>query len=381
VSLAVEAYGQSHLRNDPTLRARALRSTSGAVGISEATVAGAFGPVVLSFGRDREAWLGRGMNSIALAANGPPLDRLAASLVFGRFEGRALYAVINDVVLDTLSDGLPSGTPAQRFHRSVIGHALTWRPGRSFEVTIGETILISRGSRTLEFGYANPLMPYILTQNDADRDGSSARDNLLLFASATGRAGSARLTGELLIDDLQLDEEREVTPNQLAWRLDARYGFGSRIPLSIGAEYERVDGYTYLRGLYTDVYQFNDHPLGSELGPDSDRLLAVGEAWLNDALRVSTSVGVWRRGAQRIARRPARGAVNAGADGFLTTTAEDPFVQRAMLGTAAVEFLRPLFPVVLAAEAARIDHPDHTSAGAATYVRAYLKATYAFRYP
>src|SRR5687768_7653595 len=290
-AVVIEGFAQSHARNDPLIRSRRLRSTTGVVGISEATFTGAAGPLTFSIGRDREVWLGRETESLILSGNAPPLDRIIAALTTRHFEARALYALLNDVVLDTLTGELPSGMPDQRFHRSIAAHALTWRPSRAFEITAGEAVLLSRGSRTLELGYANPLMPYILTQNDASADGNQVRDNLVVFASGRLRVGGSRLVGELLVDDLQIDEDRELTPNQLAWRIEARQGWASPIAGSGGLEYERVDGYTYLRGLYTDVYQYADRPLGSELGPDADRFRGFVEVWPNGTLRVASSVG------------------------------------------------------------------------------------------
>ena len=376
----VEAYAQSHTRNDPLIRSRPLRSTTGAVGISEATFAGTVGPLTFSIGRDREVWLGREAESIVLSGNAPPLDRVMAALNTRRFEGRALYAMLSDVVIDTVHGELPSGTPSQRFHRTLIAHALTWRPSRAFEITLGETILLSRGSRTLELGYANPLMPYILTQHDAAGEGNEVRDNLGVFAGARAQAGRSVLSGELLVDDIQIDADRELTPNQLAWRVEGRQGWAAPIPGSAGVEYQRVDSYTYLRGLYTDVYQFSDRPLGSELGPDADRLRGFAEVWPTGTLRVASGVGVWRRGAQRLSRRPAEGALGNAGQPFPTTSADRPFAQRAIIADLSVALARAELPIMFSVEAARIRSAE-SERGSAMFVRAHLSATYAFRYP
>lgn len=378
----IEAFGQTHARNDPYIRANRLRSTTGVVGISEATFSGAFGPVVLSVGRDREAWFGAGTESLILSAHAPPLDRLAASLTTRHFEARALYAVLDDVVIDTTRGELGSGTPSQRFHRSLAGHALTWRPTPALEVSIGETILISRGSRTLELGYANPLMPYILTQHDAGSDGSQVRDNLIVYGGVRTRIGTAQLNGEVIVDDIQIDAaDRESVPNQLGWRIEGVQGWIRPLPGSLQVSYQRLDNYTYLRGLYTDVYQYIDRPLGSELGPDADRAEASLELWPTAELRFSGSAGIWRRGAQRIARRPAIGAVGNAGQSFPSTTVEQPVAQRAVLLNLAAEVLRWQFPVRAQVEIARVEHPNNVVAANATYLRAHLSATYAFRYP
>lgn len=378
----VEGYAQSHRRNDPLMRARQLRSTSGAVGISEATLAAAWGPLTLSFGRDREAWLGRGTESLILSAHGPALDRLALSLSTKHFQGRALYAMLDDVVLDTLRGELPSGTPDQRFHRALIAHSLTWRPNDGFEVSAGETVVLSRGSRTLDLGYANPLMPFIVTQNDAGREGSETRDNIAAFIAVRGQVGRSTAMAELLIDDIQIDGgDRELTPDQLGWRLEGRQGWGGRYTGSAGLEYARLNTFTYLRGYYTDVYQFVGRPLGSELGPDADRMQLEAEAWIASGLRLSSRAGVWRRGARRIGMRPSEGAVGNAGESFPSTSADRPAVQRATIGDIMVEIVDWRIPVVARLEAARFENPGHAVGGRVTHVRAHLNATYAFRYP
>ena len=345
-------------------------------------MAASFGPLVLSVGRDREAWLGRGIESPVLSAHGPPLDRLALAFSTEHFEGRAVYAMLDDVTLDTLRGELPSGTPDQRFHRALVAHALTWRPSAAFAITAGETVLLSRGSRTLDLGYANPLMPFIVTQNDAGREGTSTRDNIAAFIAGRGQVGRTQFTAELVIDDLQIDAgDRHLTPDQLAWRIEGRQGWGGAHPGSAAAEYGRVNTFTYLRGYYTDVYQFVDRPLGSELGPDADRFQGEGEFWVSPSLRVSSRVGVWRRGARRIGDRPSEGPVGNADQAFPSTSTSRPAVQRALLGDLAAEVVLWKFPVVARVEAARIEDPGNMPDARVTHVRAHFNATYAFRYP
>ena len=378
----VEAYGQSHRANDPQIRARQLRSTSGVVGVSEATLAAAWGPITVSFGRDREVWLGHGAESLVLSGHSPALDRIALSLSTERFQGRALYAMLDDVVLDTLRGELPSGTPDQRFHRALVAHSLTWRPNDGFELSVGETVLLSRGSRTLDLGYANPLMPFIVTQNDAGREGSETRDNIAAFLAVRGHAGRSRVVGELLVDDIQIDAgDRALTPDQLGWRIEGRQGWGGAYSGAVGLEYARLNSFTYLRGYYTDVYQFVGRPLGSELGPDADRVQAEGELWIAPAARISSRLGVWRRGARRIGTRPSEGAVGRGDEGFPSTSFDRPSVQRAAVGDLTVELVSWRFPLVARVEAARFDNPGNVAGDRVNHVRAHLNLTYAFRYP
>lgn len=375
-----EVYGQTSARNDPQVRARALRRTSGVLDFSEAFVSGRAGALVVSVGRGREAWLGAGEESLSLSAHGAPLDRIVASIATKRFEARAIVASLDAVVLDTTRDALPAGTPPQRFYRTLVGHALTWKPRPGLELTLGETALLSRGSRTLDLDFANPVMIYIVTQNDAGRSEAN-RDNLTAFGALNMRVGGLSLGGELLVDDIQIDAaDRKVTPDQLGWRATASAPLPLVRPASVQLEYRRVDSYTYLRDRYNAVYQQLGRPLGSELGPDADLLRGQAELWPSSALRLSGSVGYWRHGVRSITERPSRRAMGNAGKPFPSV---DPgrYVQRGLLGDVSVQFLSTHIPVTLRVETARLQNANNMLAPAVTFVRAQIMGTYAFRYP
>lgn len=388
----VEATGQSHRRNDPQMRSRALRTTSGALDFTDAYLNGRIGPLIFSLGRSAEAWLGEGRESLMLSAHGPPFDRMLASIRWRRFEGRALFGTADDVVLDTLRDALPSGSRDVRFYRYVAGHSLTWRARHGLELTIGETALLGRGAPGIDLAYVNPLMIYLVNQNDTARvSGGDARDNLTIFGAFRVQTGAASLAGELLIDDIQIDaRDRAVIPNQLASRLELSLRLPLIVPASARAEYRRIGSYTYLRGFYSEVYQRYDEPLGSELGPAADHIRVEGELWPSGRVRLSADAGIWRRGGLRIDERPARRAAGHAGEGFPSVTEERPSVQKAVLASFTGQWLGTRLPMTVRVEAARLTNVNNVSAGdapagrllsPALYVRAQLSGTYAFRYP
>lgn len=378
----VEGYAQSERRNDPQVRAKRLRKSGAAVDIGEAYANGRLGPAVISFGRSREAWLGEGDESLVLSAHSPPLDRVAASVAWRRLEARALVATINDVTLDLPSDSLVGGPERQRYRRVLLGHGLTYRHSPRFEVTLGETAILARTNSIFDLAYANPLMPYLVTQNDTSRAGTEARDNILVFGATRFALGTVRFVGELVVDDIQIDpEDRKRTQDQLAWRLAISTPVPTVRPAAVGLEYRHVNSYTYLRQAYTEVYQNYDQPLGSELGPDADLFRATAEVWLGGANRLSAGLGFWRQGALRISQRPSQSPNFHGGEPYPSTSAERPGVQRALLGELALQRLSPTVPVTLRVETARIENPGNIPALASMYLRAQLFGTYAFRYP
>jgi hypothetical protein len=382
VALVGELYAQTSRRNDPTVRQRALRNTSGVVDFGESYLNASLGRLDVSFGRSWAAWLGEGAESIALSANGPLMDRLELGIRWRVAEAKAFVASVNDVRMTAALDSLAADTPDTRFHRWLYGHVLTIKPTDGFELTVGETLLSSRTTRGFDLAYANPLMAYIITQNDTARIGSDTRDNLLVFGGARARIASGHVGAELVVDDIQIDKtDRARTADQLAWRLFA----SSPIPVGVGTsatlEYTRVDSYAYMRDFYTDVYEQYDKPLGSVLGPGADRLRLMGETWIGGDIRLSASAGRWRQGGLRIDQRPAQGP-NANADKpFPAVTADRPLVQTGLLAELGAEKLAAQMPIGVHVEIAHLKNPANVADAAALYVRAFVTASYAFRYP
>jgi hypothetical protein len=377
-----ELYAQTSRRNDPTVRQRALRNTSGIVDFGETYINASLGRLDVSFGRNWATWLGEGTESLALSANGPLLDRLELGVRWRVAEARAIVALVNDVTMTARLDSLVAGTPDTRFHRWLYGHVLTIKPTSGLELTLGETLLSSRTTRGLDLAYANPLMAYVVAQNDTGRVGSDPRDNLVVFGGARAAVGRAHLGAELVVDDIQIDKaDRQRTADQLAWRVYGSVGLPVGIGSSATAEYRRVDSYAYMRDFYTDVYQQYDKPLGSVLGPGADLLRVSGETWLGGELRLTAGLGRWRQGGLRIDQRPAQGPNDNADRPYPATTDTRPEVQNALLADVGAERFAMRVPVSVRVQLARIENAANVSAAAALYVRAILTGSYAFRYP
>jgi len=279
-------------------------------------------------------------------------------------------------------DSLATGTPDTRFHRWLYGHVLTIKPTSGLELTLGETLLSSRTTRGFDLAYANPVMAYIVTQNDTGRIGSDTRDNLVVFGGARAAFAGGYVGAELAVDDVQIDKaDRERTADQLAWRVYGSLALPVGSSTSATAEYRRVDSYAYMRDFYTDVYQQYDKPLGSVLGPGSDLMRLSGETWLAGDLRLSAGIGRWRQGGLRLDQRPADGP-NDNADlPFPATTELRPAVQTALLADLRAERFAMRIPIAVQVQLARIENAANVSAAAALYVRAMVTGSYAFRYP
>lgn len=383
VVLVTEAYGETESRNDPTVRARQFRSTSGVIDFGDAYASGKLGPVVLSVGRGREAWVGDGTESMVLSANGPALDKITLAAQWSKFEFKALVASLNDVVLSPAVDGIPDSLGTPRYHRLMVAHALTWRPSHRVELTLGETALIPRQGGGIALNFVNPLMVFQVTQNDRSSDLSQETNvNLTAFGSVRANVGRFSLQGDLLIDDIQIDsQDRKNFPDLLGWNLRGTYALSLPVPANIGVQYRRVSSFTYLESFYTATWQQYDQPVGSELGPDADVARGFADVWPSGKLHVSAGVSKWRRGDQRISLRPTPNRFGHSGDPFPFASGDTPDVQSAWMGDASVQWLDPIIPLTLEVQGARVTNVNNVATPAATYGRVQLSATYRFRYP
>ena len=380
--LVTEAFGETDVRNDPTIRESPFRNTHGVLGFQDAYISAQVSKLVISLGRAREAWLGDGTESIALSANGPAYDRLLLSLRFNKFELRAFAATINDVLLDSTTDVLPAGVSQQRWHRFAFGHGLTYHPTKKIELTVGETAVVQRQGFTVDLAYLNPLMIYQVTQHDTSQNGAGDA-NLTGFLAARATVGKATFSGELLIDDIQIDsKDRANYPNQLGWNLEAAYALPIVLPTSVGVQYRRIDSFTYIGQVdYSKVYQNFDQPLGSELGPDADMIRGYGEVWASGRLRFVGGIAKWRHGAYRITDRPTLNRVGHANDPYPDVTDDRPNVQNAYIGDLSAEWLDGIIPITAKLELARITDVNNVPTPAKNLARFQVTASYRFRYP
>jgi hypothetical protein len=380
--LVTEAFGETDVRNDPHTRESPFRNTSGVVGFQDAYITAEVSKLIISLGRAREAWLGDGQESLVLSANGPAYDRLLLSLRFSKFELRAFAATINDVVLDSSRDVLPEGIAQQRWHRFAFGHGLTFKPTKKIELTIGETAVVQRQGFTVDLAYLNPLMIYQTTQHDTSQSGAGDA-NLTGFFAARATVGHATLSGEFLVDDIQIDsKDRANYPNQLGWNLEAAYALPTPLPASVGIQYRRIDTFTYIGQVdYSKVFQNFDQPLGSELGPDADMIRGYGEVWGSGKLRLVAGIAKWRHGAYRITDRPTLNRLGHADDPYPDVTEDRPEVQRSWIGDLSAQWLDGIIPITAKIEAARVTNVNNVSTPAKNFARIQVTASYRFRYP
>jgi hypothetical protein len=301
----------SYVRSDPTrFRQIEIRGDEDyGFAVLDAFVTVHWPHVTLTAGRSDLA-LGPGRaTSILLSDSIPGLDQFRFELDArtGRFMGviARLSGDLQNRSLDENGEALPGSLPPaeglRRVDRLLYLHRVEWYPHPRAYLALSEGALVAGIDRGLELRYAQLLVPFAVTQEDEDEpDGT----NVNLMAAVEGsmtfapgiRAYAMGVAQEFFLDS----REREEIGNQLAWRLGGVVA-GDLVGLpafTAGAEYTRVDVFTYLhRGLNTNWTTYGV-PLGSSLGPDADQALG----WITWRPRPDvrlTADAMIRRGGER----------------------------------------------------------------------------------
>jgi hypothetical protein len=354
-----DAYAQTGSRNDPTIRARQFRHTSGVLDFGEAYISGRIGPFEGTIGRGEEAWLGEGQESLFLSANGPPMDRITGSVSTHDFEARVLFGSLDDVVLDSAHDHIGGTQNFQRYYRYLAAGAVTWRPTRVVEATIGSMAVLPSASQTLDLFYVNPPSPHA----DTSRKLVHVTDHVETFAGLRLRAGVATFDGEVLADQM-------IRSDHIGYLLSAAVPLPTHLPVSLDATFEHIGRETYTSQYYASVSEHYGVPLGSALGPDAELGQVGAEVFVAGPLRIAGDIGIWRRGHVRIDERPAQ-----------PSSTPDTPEQRATIGDLTIQFLTPVLPVTLRFTGATVTNANNVAAPSSSYGQTQIIASYAFRYP
>ncbi|HUO52822.1 MAG TPA: hypothetical protein VMT93_09895, partial [Gemmatimonadaceae bacterium] len=352
-----EIFGQTGTRNDPTIQEEPFRHGPGVIGVNEAYFSGRAGPVFLFFGREPVAWAGDGAQSLALSANGPPTDHFSFAIRLKQWEFQSFVGQLSDV---TLTPQVDSVATEERWLRTLYAHALTFWPVPAVELSFGETALVPRTTGGLDWAYLNPLMPYQLTQHESNQQGAGDA-NLTAFLTVRATVSRATLTGELLIDDYQLDaNDKKIYPNQLAWVLGATYPVPLGLSASVGLNWQHVQGFTYVgQPTFAKVYQNYEAPIGLNLGPDAQTVTGLLDVFASSRLHFTGELGWWERGAMRLDQRPPVDRTGHANDPYPDTTALRPEVQSSVTAGLTAQWLDETWPISLEIGDARIDNVNN----------------------
>lgn len=225
--------------------------------------------VTVTLGRQRVFWGPQPVN-LALSSTAEPLDLFSLRYQKGRLTFNFLFA--------RLDASRPDSVDYQRFpeasfteNRYLAAHRLDLRLHKRFRIGFFEMTLFGGEGRPPELYYLNPLQFFHGLQLNEQIDDNTAIG--LDFIWLPGwRWG---LYGQLLIDDLQVDDEldSDQEPNEIGLMAGlSRAGeIGSWTP-DIKLEYVKISNRTYHQRQPKNRYLYRGQLLGHPLGPDADSL-------------------------------------------------------------------------------------------------------------
>jgi|WetSurMetagenome_2_1015567.scaffolds.fasta_scaffold00241_15 hypothetical protein len=243
-----------------------LKNTRGiAARVSEAFLQYGFKYGFLRVGRMYRNWGPFADRSLVLSTNPYSYDGIELGLHSSFFEFRHLFAAFPSQGLSLDMDTVGAG-------RYFTAHSLNFMLGRFGSIGVTETVVFGRKSGIPDLQYVNPVSIYFITDTDGEGGGNlmeAFQWNLHPFTDKVS------IAGQLLIDDIQVDNNApgDLEPNH--WGIDAGVLAHDFLPLSLrhllSLEYRFVSRWAYT---VPDQNTFNGERytyLGRSLGfPEND---------------------------------------------------------------------------------------------------------------
>jgi len=214
--------------------------------------------VSLSFGRIPQRWGPGRFTQLLISNNSPSLDMLKVQ--FNLWNTLRFTGFTSTIDSD-------SGT-------YLTAHRLDISPRENLRIGLCESVLFK--AEGMDFAYMNPIIPWYPVQWNERVD-----DNAFFSFDVSWKPFRGVETyGELLIDDIQY-ENTGNRPNKLGWTTGLS-AYISQLDLGTVIEYTRIDRYVYGQRRPCNFYLHHGEIIGSELGPDADRVtlsLGTSAAW------------------------------------------------------------------------------------------------------
>ncbi len=244
-----------------------------------------------SVGRGSMIWGPEQRDALLFSDNAAPFDRFwigfeKPALRFDYFFTRLDDVKYNDSLLT----------------RYLSAHRMAFRKHGMFEFGLSEVALYGGYNRPIDWRYLNPVVPFYWEQWNRGSD-----DNILFGADfAIYWPKRARIFGELMIDDFQIDFVSE--PHQVGYKL----GIDAAAPFGLGQtfvklSYTRVNTTVYGQNQPQNLYLYYWRPIGFFGGNDQDRMTAMFRYHLSNAIDAEIEFQYWRRGEGRIEKHQASG--------------------------------------------------------------------------
>ena len=263
-----------------------------------------------SLGRETRL-LGSGLvQRMYISANAPPFDAISLGAKFKTFEYNFIFGDLVSFYKDSLDHGFNAVLPAKYLSM----HRFTVKPSYG-EFSFWESVVFS--NRNISLAYLNPLS-FIKSLEHALHD----RDNTLMGADVTIRPfQNISIKGSFILDDIIFSKiGKSYWGNKAASNIGLIFAFP--YGLDIGAEYSRIEPYTFSHFNYINSYTNDRFLIGSDLLPNSDKTSLILNYWWGNRYPISLEFSYMRHG-DNIYDNNGNLIFNAGADPFQSIRPED----------------------------------------------------------
>jgi hypothetical protein len=237
----------------------------------------------LTLGRFANFWGPR--NSLVLGSNAT-LDGLGYNIKWGRLSLSYRLARLDGLNPD-------EDSVAQFENRFFAGHRLDFHFNNHLRVGLFETVIFGGPGRQLELYYLNPIIFFHGSQlNDG------ADDNTFVgFDFDYLPVDEVRLFGQLLIDDLQIENKSQgdQEPDEIGVLLGTHW-VDAFEKIDVKTSYARVTNRTYNQGQERNRYLHNGELLSAALGNDYDQWSLSFMRWFNNILNAGVNFSYTRKG-------------------------------------------------------------------------------------
>lgn len=247
---------------------------------------------------------GAGLNQrLFISDASPATDALTLGARFSNFEYRFSHASLLGISESEYSSSVAAKIPA----KYSVSHRFAFKPSWG-EVGLWENLIYS--DRYPDLAYLNPLSFYKSLEH-ALRD----RDNSMMGFDFTIRPiDNLQIKASYLLDDLVFNEiGTGYWSNKAAWNIAILTSFIDGFEL--GAEYTRIEPYTFSHYNYQNSYTNDGRLYGSIIPPNSDLTSLVLKYWWGERYPLKLTITNFRHG-ENILDQSGNLVTNVGSDPF-----------------------------------------------------------------
>lgn len=266
-------------------------------------------------GIGRESRLtGAGYKQRLVMSNNPPaFDALMIGARIKGFEYKFMHASL--LSLPQTYFGWETGPNVSFVPKYMVTHRLSVRPSWG-EVSFFENIIYT--DRFYDLGYLNPLS-FLKSVEHSLRD----RDNSGMGFDATIRiVDGIQLKGTYFLDDVIFSNiGKGYWGNKAAWNIGVMWS--SELPIDFGAEYSRVEPFTFSHFNVQNSMTHDSYIVSSQLQPNSDRFTVFGNYWWGSRYPLEVAVS-YRRHGSNVEDGDGNLVKNVGGSALQTHSVGDP---------------------------------------------------------